>query len=896
MTTMTDADILKSADALNDLMHDDANSVTESEQQTKYTFTSDNSDKGPGSLPCSLTYSLSIDEVFEKIQASPYFYERLSEGMRVVPYFDFDFGVKSLDDLKEHSKNMKTIISKSLKDVFPDGKILLAQSHGLCRKRAKKDLPLAVVEEYYKFSLHALVRGCGYVVYFQHFGKSYEDAINDSLKKHTEEMGYTEILKNIGLHSDRLVMDPTVYARTQSMRTLFSAKLNDSTPEEQNLRILQPCLKLPPSNKLLVFAKYLIANIDKEENAIILKRGPIKTVTDAENTLKKDLAVIADKAEDGKFTEVILTDLIGKLDAKKRAFDRSAWRAVGCLIKSLQKKYNLNEKICLQVYCKISRDSGYVNYKESECLAEYEKFDDSKTQTPIGEGTLWHWLEEDVKPKQYKILRAEYKKLMANEKLAQINKMNENRCEKKMTNRFDDEDDYCWDDFDAEFRNKTFITEEELIKELVPKMSRVMARITHGNGYFCKKESPNEVYLVASKYENINFAVNHLSANGGKCEVLVMNYVKRFAPSYKSITCTPRDEPNPKIFNVWCKYKAALYRKPLDASALEGRDLILNHIKKVWTSDNEEVYKYVLTWFHYLLSGKVDKVRQALVCISAENGIGKNRVTDFLSYHVFSECHVWDTSGIDSIVNKFNVQMQNKRMVVVNELCAAHNTFRSSFDKMKNLISETTICIEPKCKDAFRAPNTANFILFSNNTNAMLIDNTDRRYVFLDTNECKRGDTAYFKMIEDKCFNDACGKAFYDYIISIPESDLVNLDIIPETSMRARVLATSRPAHEQFFIDFDEALHGSVFTEDGSATVNILPAVAGIDVTRNGHIVSIPSDKFFKYYLAYFTNGNYSTKSLNIMLFKSEIEKHFKRHLINIAKKKSSGTFIEINY
>ena len=79
--------------------------------------------------------------------------------------------------------------------------------------------------------------------------------------------------------------------------------------------------------------------------------------------------------------------------------------------------------------------------------------------------------------------------------------------------------------------------------------------------------------------------------------------------------------------------------------------------------------------------------------------------------------------------------------------------FKANFDKIKSFISDPTMKIEPKGVNPYTINNISNFILFTNHRDAIIVEESDRRYAIFEMGVSHRNDSQYFDMIREKCFH-----------------------------------------------------------------------------------------------------------------------------------------------
>ena len=107
-----------------------------------------------------------------------------------------------------------------------------------------------------------------------------------------------------------------------------------------------------------------------------------------------------------------------------------------------------------------------------------------------------------------------------------------------------------------------------------------------------------------------------------------------------------------------------------------------------WASGNEDYYKYIISWLKGLLVN--DRNRVAL-CMISKPGTGKGGFLDFMRM-VLKSSNIAEVCGIQPVIQKHNTIIQNKRLVVINEMSTTREEFRSNFDKIFcSYRDETTI-------------------------------------------------------------------------------------------------------------------------------------------------------------------------------------------------------------
>lgn len=262
---------------------------------------------------------------------------------------------------------------------------------------------------------------------------------------------------------------------------------------------------------------------------------------------------------------------------------------------------------------------------------------------------------------------------------------------------------------------------------------------------------------------------------------------------------------NDKDFSFFQGYK---YEPVQNDALIEG---FINHVRHIWCSDNEELFTYVQAWFATALQKPLGRAKTALVVKGAE-GTGKNTVTDAWS-ELLAGYATPNVSNIDTIVGRFNSSVENKKLLVCNEMTSAEMKSSNVWDRLKALITENYVDIEVKGIDVRKCENVANFVFLSNNFNPVKITEGDRRYCVLTPSEAVKGDRKYFrslyasmKDVDDNYRKDFM-QALMHYYVNF-DTSVVDLKDIPETEEREMLQESNKGAIESFIEEYCVELSG----------------------------------------------------------------------------------------
>jgi hypothetical protein len=356
--------------------------------------------------------------------------------------------------------------------------------------------------------------------------------------------------------------------------------------------------------------------------------------------------------------------------------------------------------------------------------------------------------------------------------------------EPKPNTSFDFEDPYTYQTFQNEFKERQFGSWEEAHEVLASIYPKVIGRVLRGEGSYIKKLDNGGVDVV-KKLGASDFNINITCLKPPKRKFSDYLFQQNGFGNYvcKLGVCNPTD------FNLWSGFGA----KRTSSSDCEPLELMKQFVLDSWAAGNQEYYNYIISWFAGLITNTTGINMVALTMI-AKQGTGKGFFLSFMRY-LLRSVNVCEVAGIGPITQKHNTVMQNKRLVVINEMSSTKDEFKSNFDKIKTYITDPVISIEPKGVNAYQIDNISNFLLFTNHRDAIIVEESDRRYAVFEMSDVHRNDTNYFDMLEQKCFNQETADAFYTYLLDFPA---VPIRCIPDTELRREMINLSKSTPLKF--------------------------------------------------------------------------------------------------
>jgi|CoawatStandDraft_6_1074263.scaffolds.fasta_scaffold08157_3 hypothetical protein len=212
-----------------------------------------------------------------------------------------------------------------------------------------------------------------------------------------------------------------------------------------------------------------------------------------------------------------------------------------------------------------------------------------------------------------------------------------------------------------------------------------------------------------------------------------------------------------RIYNTWEGFDAEKFEFKEEVSI----ETLKYHFKVVANYD-DKVYEYLLNYFAHLIKKPHIKTGVCLL-IQGLQGTGKTTLVENLLKRLMGLKYVYDTDDIDSIVGKFNSAIAGKFMVVLNE--ATGRDTNQVVDKIKNIITRTSVNIEYKGIDPFPSIDYCNYAFTTNNIKPISITKDDRRFQILECSDKYKGNNDYFTKLFASINDDKTIYSFYKFLM-----------------------------------------------------------------------------------------------------------------------------------
>jgi hypothetical protein len=210
---------------------------------------------------------------------------------------------------------------------------------------------------------------------------------------------------------------------------------------------------------------------------------------------------------------------------------------------------------------------------------------------------------------------------------------------------------------------------------------------------------------------------------------------------------------------------------------------------------DQEGRHYILSWLAHLLHHPEIKMNVSLAFWSLEQGVGKNLLFECISTIVGSS-HA-TVIGQTELAGNFNGWANSKVLIIGDEVSSTDR--RQDADKLKGLVTGTTIYINEKYQPAREVQNFVNFIFLSNHHDALFVDDHDRRFFVWEITSGRLPDAMVKKFVT---WRDSGGlSALLDYLLAYDVSSFNPKAPAPMTLAKQQMAADNRSDLESWLAD-----------------------------------------------------------------------------------------------
>lgn len=273
----------------------------------------------------------------------------------------------------------------------------------------------------------------------------------------------------------------------------------------------------------------------------------------------------------------------------------------------------------------------------------------------------------------------------------------------------------------------------------------------------------------------------------------------------KMVFKPPPSFVNINEYNTWTDWEILKTSYIPDDTIIER---FLDYVNNLF--DNTEVVNYILAYFANRLQNPADRNKVCII-LYGEEGDGKNRFFDIFK-NIIGNKYYTELESAKQLFSNHSCVEKEKIFVCVNEAKGKDNYENS--EVLKSRITTDTLLVNPKGIQEFTIDNYCDYLMTTNNHNAVNIHDKSRRYLFVETTSYYSRNSEFFNSFSnDIVDNKKSLRIIYEYLLKfdikkiIPTGNFQNH--IPLTEIQKTIIKDNRNKIELFLrelADRDEYL------------------------------------------------------------------------------------------
>ncbi|OEF87205.1 DUF5906 domain-containing protein [Vibrio splendidus] len=373
----------------------------------------------------------------------------------------------------------------------------------------------------------------------------------------------------------------------------------------------------------------------------------------------------------------------------------------------------------------------------------------------------------------------------------------------------------------------------EITIEIIAIINSTHSVVSHGGKtLICERvtDHKGEVTYTFSRpeekkqlYVNLNFSYQQgEQTKKANCHVVWMGSLLR--NTYHGVVFDPSGRASNRFLNIWQGFAV----KPVSGDDLLDR--IMWHLKHIICCGNDEHFRFLLAWMAHLIQKPEEKSGICVALKSDARGTGKSTVSRLLSRLLGQ--HAITVQDSKHLLGAFNSHLANKLLVTIEE--AFWSGSPKDAGKIRTLITESTISIEAKGKDAIEVDSFHRFLMITNNDWVVPQTANERRFFVLEVSDEKANNRDYFKPLNADIEDEQTIGQFLNFL---QDYNLSSFDLrkAPRTEATQQQVMESLEPHEEWLSGIIE--NGEII--DGNQSYDL----------ECGSIV--PKGSFFESYTGY---------------------------------------------
>ena len=211
----------------------------------------------------------------------------------------------------------------------------------------------------------------------------------------------------------------------------------------------------------------------------------------------------------------------------------------------------------------------------------------------------------------------------------------------------------------------------------------------------------------------------------------------------------------PHIFS-WTDFEITKIPFENDESIIER---FLEYMKNLF--NNEEVVNYIIAYFANRIQNPAIR-NMVCIILYGEEGDGKNRLFDIFK-NIVGDKYYTELENAKQMFGTHSCIEKEKLFICVNEAKGKDNYENS--ETLKARITTDRLIVNPKGIQEFKIDNFCDYIMTTNNANAVNLHDKSRRYLYVETTSYYSRNSEFFNgFSNDIVDNPKALRVIYEYL------------------------------------------------------------------------------------------------------------------------------------
>ncbi len=256
----------------------------------------------------------------------------------------------------------------------------------------------------------------------------------------------------------------------------------------------------------------------------------------------------------------------------------------------------------------------------------------------------------------------------------------------------------------------------------------------------------------------------------------------------------PNFKPAKQVMNLWQGYP-----EHAAVGMNDNAKLILDHVQKYLCSGSEDNFFYLLAWVAQMIQEAHIKTGVAVILKSKKKGVGKGTFFKLIG-KLLGQHNVTLVQDPEQLLGKHNTKIENKILVGLDEVPLRGSEKYEA--KLRSLITEDKITIEPKGVDSKTVDCHIRILGMTNVEDPVSLDTEERRFFILEITFDLKGKEKreYFDRLYDAIDDDVAISQIFNYLKGYDITPF-NLREAPMTDASCSILTKQQTNEDNWLLD-----------------------------------------------------------------------------------------------